>query len=179
MSVTLDGYVNTADGAIDFSAPDAETHRFINDRESGIGTYLFGRRMFETMRVWDDADFLTDLEDYALEYLPVWQAADKIVYSTTLDHVDAPRTDLTHSLDVDGVEELKESSSQDLAVGGPTLAAHFLRASLVDELAVFVLPVVLGGGTPFLPAGLRLDLTLLEERHFGSGTVFLRYAVGR
>ncbi len=179
MSVTLDGYVNTAEGTIDFSAPDAETHRFINDRESRIGTYLFGRRMFETMRVWDDADFLTELEDYALEYLPAWQGADKVVYSTTLDQADAPRTRLTHALDVDAVRALKQSSARELAVGGPTLAAHFLRAGLVDELSVFVLPVILGGGTAFLPAGVRLDLTLLEERRFGSGTVFLRYAIRR
>ena len=176
MSVSLDGYVNGPDGSIDWTDPDGETHRFVNDLESRVGTYLFGRRLFETMRVWEDEAFLADLPDFALEYTPIYRAAEKIVYSTTLEDPGLPRTRVERRLDLDAVRALKESTDADLAVGGPTLAAHLLRAGLVDELTVFLIPVVLGGGTRFLPAGLTLELSLTEERRFASGTVFLRYA---
>lgn len=175
MSVSLDGYVNGPDGGIDWTDPDGETHRFINELESRIGTYLFGRRMFETMRVWEDPAFLADLPDFAMEYTPIYLAAQKIVYSSTLQDPGLPRTRVERRLDLDAVRALKESTDADLAVGGPTLAAPLLRAGLVDELTVFLVPVIVGGGTRFLPDGLSLDLTLTEERRFASGTVFLRY----
>jgi len=179
MSTSLDGYVNRADGSIDWTAPDEETHRFVNHLESRIGTYLFGRRLFETMRVWDDDEALAGMPDYALEYAPVWRAVDKVVFSTTLAALNVPRTRVERRLDVDDVRRLKESSAADLAVGGPTLAAEMLRAGLVDELTLFIVPVVVGAGTRFLPDQLNLDLSLVEERRFDSGTVFLRYAIRR
>lgn len=177
MTTSLDGYINGPDGRFDWSEPDEETHRFINELERRVGTYLFGRRMFETMRIWEDDEALAGWADYALEYAPIWRSADKVVFSTTLDRPAIPRTTLERRLDLEAVRALKESSTADLAVGGPTLAAHLLRAGLVDELTLFVVPKVVGGGTRFLPDGLDLDLSLEEERRFGSGTVFLRYAV--
>ena len=179
MSSSLDGYVNRADGTIEWTAPDEETHRFVNELERRVGTYLFGRRLFETMRVWDDDEALAGLPDYALEYAPIWRAADKVVFSTTLEKPDVPRTRVERRLDIDAVRSLKEASAADLAVGGPTLAAEMLRAGLVDELTLFIVPVVVGAGTRFLPEQLRLDLSLVEEQRFGSGTVFLRYAIRR
>jgi len=177
LTASLDGFVNDPDGDLSWGEPDEETSRFVNDQQRGIGTYLFGRRMFETMRVWDDESALVGWPDYILDYVAVWRAADKVVYSTTLPEPSEPRTRLERRLDLDAVRALKESSSADLAVGGPTLARHFLAAGLVDELALFVAPVAIGGGTRFLPDGLHLDLTLLEERRFAAGTTFLRYAV--
>ncbi len=177
MSTSLDGFVNDRDGGIDWTAPDEETHRFVNDLERRVGTYLFGRRLFETMRVWEDDAFLEGMPDYAAEYTPIYRAADKVVFSTTLEDPGLPRTRVERRLDFGAVRALKESSTADLSAGGPTLAADLLSAGLVDELTLFVVPVVIGGGTRFLPDGLVLDLSLLEERRFGSGAVFLRYAV--
>ena len=172
MSISLDGYVNGADGTFGWTEPDEETHRFVRELESGKGTYLFGRRMFETMRVWEDEAALTGLPDYALEYAPIWRAAQKVVFSTTLEDPGVPRTRVERRLDLDSIRAMKESSAADLGAGGPTLAADLLRAGLVDELTVFVVPVVLGAGTRFLPDQLSIDLSLVEERPFGSGTVF-------
>jgi dihydrofolate reductase len=177
ISASLDGYVNGPDGTFRWAEPDEETHRFINGLQRGIGTYLFGRRMFETMRVWEDDEALVGFPDYALEYATIFRAAEKVVFSTTLADPGLPRTRVERRLDLDAVRTLKESSAADLGVGGPTLAGELLRAGLVDELALFVAPVVVGGGTRLLPDHLSLDLSLIEERRFGSDTVFLHYAV--
>jgi len=177
LSTSLDGFINDGDGGIEWTAPDAETSRFVNDLQSRVGTYLFGRRMWETMRVWDDEAALTGLPDYILEYVPIWRGIDKVVVSTTMSGLDAPRARLVGRLEPDGVRALVDAAGADVEVGGPTLAAPLLRAGLVDEITVVQVPVVVGSGTRFLPEGLRLDLALVEEHRFGSGAIFLRYAV--
>ena len=179
MLASLDGYVNGPDGTFGWAEPDEEVHRFANELERGVGTYLFGRRMFETMRVWEDDAALAGLPDYVLEYAPIWRAAEKLVFSTTLEEPAIQRTRVERRLDLDAVRALKESSASELGVAGPTLAGDLLRAGLVDELTLFIVPVVVGAGTRFLPEQLSLDLSLVEERSFGSGTVFLRYAIRR
>ncbi|MDQ7994156.1 MAG: dihydrofolate reductase family protein [Propionicimonas sp.] len=177
LSTSLDGYVTGPDGTIDWTVPDEETSRFVNARESRVGTYLLGRRMYETMRVWEDDSFLVGLPDFIVEYVPIWRAAEKVVYSTTLEDPGRPRTRVERRLDPDAVRALKESTTADVGVAGAALAAGMLRAGLVDELTLLVLPVVVGGGTRFLPAGLGLSLELTEVQRFGSGAVFLRYAI--
>ncbi|MHA3703585.1 dihydrofolate reductase family protein [Jatrophihabitans sp. YIM 134969] len=179
---SLDGFTTDRDGDFGWAEPDAEVHAFVNDRERRIGTYLYGRRMYETMRVWQD-DVTTwepSPSPEVVEYAEVWRDADKAVFSTTLpeSEVTTPRTTLYRTLDVDAVSAMKELSDVDLSAGGPTFAAHLLRAGLVDEIALYLAPVVVGGGLAVLPDDVRLDLTLREERSFGNGTVFLRYDVG-
>jgi dihydrofolate reductase len=171
---SLDGYVADEDGQFDWAAPDEEVHRFVNDHERRIGIFLLGRRMYGVMQVWDDPAAVDDQPGHVREFSEVWRAADKIVWSTTLSSVSTARTTLEHSLDLDRVRALKESD-RDLGVGGPHLAGQLLEAGLVDEISLYLVPVVVGGGTPALPAGVRLDLALVEERRFGNGTVFLRY----
>jgi len=173
---SLDGYVADTDGRFDWSAPDEEVHQAVNDLERPIGTYLLGRRMYEVMAYWDTpADGSSPVE---LDYAAVWQAADKVVYSTTLQAPTTARTRVERTFDPTAVAELKASSTTDLSVGGPGLAAHALRVGLVDELRLFACPVVVGGGTAALPDDVRLDLHLLDERRFGNGVVLLRYGVG-
>lgn len=177
MISSLDGFVAGADGDFDWAEPDEEVHRFVNERERTVGTYLYGRRMFETMRAWDEDGWLADQPDFIHQYAAIWRAASKVVYSATLADPGAERTRVERHLNLRSVRIAKESSDTDLSVSGPTLAAEFLRAGLVDELALYVAPVVVGGGTRLLPAGLHLNLTLAEERRFASGMLFLRYAV--
>jgi dihydrofolate reductase len=172
--VSLDGYVADAEGAFDWAFPDDELHQYVNAMESGIGTYLYGRRMYEVMSYW--ASPPEGSEEVELEYAAIWQDTDKIVYSTTLDTVSTPRTELRRAFDADEVRALKATADRDLSVSGPGLAASAYRARLVDEVSLFVNPVVVGGGTPFLPTGLRLDLRLTAEHRFPSGVVHLRYA---
>ena len=179
LSTSLDGFINDGDGGIEWTAPDPEVSRFVNDMQSRVGTYLFGRRMWETMRVWDDEAALTGLPEYILEYVPIWRGIDKVVVSTTMSGLDAPRARLVQRLEPDGVSALVDAADADVEVGGPTLAAPLLRAGLVDEITVVQVPVVVGAGTRFLPDGLRLDLSLVEERRFASGSLFVRYAVRR
>jgi dihydrofolate reductase len=149
-------------------------HAFVNDLERPIGTYLYGRRMYETMAVWETVD---DEHSVTRDFAELWRAADKIVYSRTLASVSSSRTRIERDFDPDAVRELKESASRDITVGGPELAGQAIKAGLVDELHLFVTPVVVGGGTPSLPAGVRLKLELLDERRFRSGTVHLHYRV--
>jgi riboflavin biosynthesis pyrimidine reductase len=176
---SLDGYVADADGDFSWAEPDEEVHRFVNDMEESVGTYLYGRRLYETMAVWDTDDWLADQSRVEHEYARIWRAADKVVYSTTLPAVTTARTRLERSFDPAAVGQLKAEAVRDLGVGGPGLAAAALRAGLVDECSVFVVPVVVGGGTRWLPDGLRLGLELTEERRFGSGVVLLRYRTRR
>ena len=176
---SLDGYTTDADGRFDWSAPDEELHGFINDLERSVGTYLYGRRMYETMAVWETDPALAEGSAVTGDYARIWRAADKIVYSTTLQSAETERTRIEQSFDADAVRRLKESTDADLSIGGPTLAAHAIRAGLVDEWQLFVTPIIVGGGLGWLPDGVRVGLELLEERRFAGGTTYLRYRTDR
>lgn len=176
--MSLDGYVVDADGNFEWAAPDEEVHRCVNELERPAGTYLYGRRMYETMRSWETAHTRADQSEVTREFARIWQAADKIVYSTTLAEPTTAHTRLERRFDPDAVRGLKEAADRDLTIGGPGLAAHAVRAGLVDECQFYVVPAVVGGGTRALPDGVRLDLDLTDERRFGNGTVLLRYRVG-
>jgi dihydrofolate reductase len=173
--MSLDGYTADADGGFDWAAPDEEVHAFVNDLERPIGTYLYGRRMYETMAVWQTMADERDLSPVALDYARIWQGADKVVYSTTLTEPSTPRTRVERSFDPDAVRTMKDSAAADISIGGPGLAAQAVAAGLVDEWQLFVTPVVVGGGTRYLPDDVRLDLDLVDERRFGNGVVLLRY----
>ncbi len=176
---SLDGYVAGPDGDFSWAEPDEEVHRYVNELEEGVGTYLYGRRLYETMAVWDTDDWLAGEPPVVQDYARIWRAADKVVYSTTLGSVSTARTRLERTFDPAAVRQLVDAADREVGVGGPTLAAAALRAELVDECSVFVVPVVVGGGTPWLPAGLRLDLDLVAERRFTGGVVLLRYRTRR
>ena len=178
---SLDGYVVDADGRFDWAAPDEEVHTFVNDQERTVGTYLYGRRMYDVMSVWQDMAPDDDPGDSAVtrDFAGIWRAADKVVFSRTLDEVRTPRTRLEHDFDPGQVRELVATADRDVSVGGPTLAAAAIRAGLVDELHQFLNPVVVGGGTSWLPDGVRLDLELLDERRFRGGVVHLHHRVLR
>jgi dihydrofolate reductase len=171
---SLDGYVADEDGNFDWSAPDEEVHAFVNDLQRTVGTNLYGRRMYEVMVAWE-AMPTTDQPLVIQDFANLWRAADKVVYSTTLPAVSSARTRLERAFDPEAIRRLKASAEQDIAVGGPELAAQAIRAGLVDDWHFFVVPKVVGGGTRFLPDGARLRLQLLDERRFDSGVVHLRY----
>ncbi len=173
---SLDGYTADDDGHFDWAAPDEEVHAYVNDLERPVGTYLYGRGMYETMAAWETMDLAGEPLVMA-DFAQLWRVAEKIVYSTTLDSVATARTRLERSFEPDAVRRLKETATRDLSVGGPGLAAQALAAGLVDECGLFVTPVAVGGGTPALPRHLRLKLALLGERRFGSGVVYLHYRV--
>jgi dihydrofolate reductase len=173
---SLDGYTADADGKFDWAAPDEEVHAFVNDLERPVGTHLYGRRMYETLAVWQTiggADSPAVENDYA----DIWRAADKIVFSTTLAAISTPRTRLERSFDPEAVRQLKADSSIDLSIGGPGLAAHAIRAGLVDDVHHFLQPVIVGGGTRALPDDVRLDLDLVDEHRFGNGVVYLHHRI--
>jgi dihydrofolate reductase len=174
MITSLDGYVSDPDGAFGWGAPEEESHRFINERSRSIGTYLYGRRMYETMVAWETVE---GLADYMQEYAEIWKAADKVVYSTTLAAVSSERTRLERSFDAEAVRRLKSESVLDISVDGPHLAAQVMRAGLVDEYQLYVGPVVVGGGNAFFPDDVRVDLELLGDHRFSNGVMFLRYGV--
>lgn len=172
---SLDGYINDEQGNFDWSAPDEEVHAFVNDLERPIGTYLYGRRLYEVMRFWEDAHTQPDAGPVFLDYAQLWQAAEKIVYSSSLEAATTARTRVERTFDPKAVQALKDTADRDLSVGGPHLAAHAFRAGLVDEVQLFISPVAVGGGTRFLPDGVRLDLKLVEQQRFANGVVYLRY----
>jgi dihydrofolate reductase len=174
---SLDGYVADEDGRFDWGEPDEEVHSFVNDLERPVGIYLYGRRMYEVMLAWETLD-LADQPPSIRDYAELWRATDKIVYSTTLEAVSSARTRLEREFDPEEVRRLKAAAGQDLAVGGPDLAAQAFKAGLVDECHVFLAPVVVGGGTQSLPDDVRIDLELLDERRFGNGMVYVRYRTG-
>ena len=174
---SLDGLVADTDGNFDWAVPDEEVHAFVNDRERSVGTYLCGRRLYEVMVAWETMDTGPDQPAVIRDYGRIWQAADKVVYSTTLPAVSSTRTRLERTFDPGAVRQLKTAADRDLSVGGPGLAAAAFRAGLVDQVHLFVNPVVVGGGTPALPAGVRLDLQLADEHRFGNGVVYLHYRV--
>jgi dihydrofolate reductase len=176
-NVSLDGYIEDANGNFDWTAPSDEYFAFITDVVRPVGTYLYGRRLYETMAVWETEPALSAQSDLMAYFANVWQAAAKVVYSTTLDAVLTGKTKLERRFDPDSVRDMKASAASDLVVGGPNLAAHAFRAGLVDECHLFVVPVIVGGGKPSLPIGTRAELELLDERRFGSGVVYLRYRV--
>ena len=172
---SLDGYVADEDGRFDWAEPDEEVHTFINDLERPIGTFLLGRRLYEVLVAWEPADAFADQPRFMQDFATIWRAADKIVYSTTLERVSSARTRLERSFDPDAIRAMKLASDRDLSIGGPGLAAHAIRAGLVDEWCLFVVPVTVGGGVRAFPQGFRVELELIEERRFGNGTLFLRY----
>jgi dihydrofolate reductase len=173
--MSLDGYIADADGRFEWAAPDEEVHAFVNELERPVGTYLYGRRMYETMRYWETAHTAAGRRPVSLDFARIWQAAGKIVYSTTLQTPDTARTRLEQDFDPGQVRKLKEAADGEVTVGGARLAAQAIAAGLVDEYQMFVVPAVVGGGTRALPDQVRLDLALAEERRFGSGTVYLCY----
>lgn len=171
---SLDGYVADRDGNFDWSAPDEEVHAYVNDLEREAGTYLLGRRMYEVMSVWETLGGAEDppvIQDYAR----IWQGADKVVYSSTMETPNTARTRIERTFNADAVRELKAATDSDIGIGGATLAAAALAAGLVDECRIFLNPVAVGGGLRFLPDGMNLRLELLEEHKFGNGVVYLRY----
>ena len=174
---SLDGYTEDLDGKFDWAAPDEEVHRFINNLERAAGTHLYGRRMYESMSVWETDPNLAAESPLMRDFAEVWQAADKIVYSKTLETISTRKTQLERKFDPEAIRQLKEAVEHDLLIGGPELAAHAFRSGLIDECHLFLIPIIVGGGKLALPDNVRFELELLEERRFGSGVVFLRYRV--
>jgi dihydrofolate reductase len=180
---SLDSYIEDEDGKFDWAAPDTEVHTFINDLERPVGIHLYGRRMYETMAVWQTIGLAaagTSRDETApppevLDFAEVWRAADKVVYSRTLDAVSTPRTRLEREFDPEAVRRIKDAADRDLTIGGAGLAQHAFAAGLVDEVHLFVCPVIVGGGKPGLPGGIRVNLDLLDERQFRNGTIHLHY----
>jgi len=174
---SLDGYVAYVDGNFEWAAPDEEVHAFINDLERPIGTYLYGRRMYETMRVWEHAETFADHQPIVQDFARIWKSAEKIVYSRTLENVSSARTRIERELDAEAVSRIKGHAERDVSVGGPELAAQAMTAGLVDECRLFLIPIIVGAGSRALPTDARIRLELLEERRFGNGVVYVRYRV--
>ena len=172
VNASLDGYTEDPDGRLDWSEPNEEVFSFITELERSAGTYLYGRRMYETMLYWEDA--VPD-EDYVRQFAEMWRGAEKMVYSRTIESVSSTRTTLAHDFDVEAVRRLKAAAPGHITVGGANLAGQALAAGLVDELRLLTVPVVLGDGKPWLPKGVRLPLRLVETREFAGGVVYLRY----
>ncbi|HZD97782.1 MAG TPA: dihydrofolate reductase family protein [Micromonosporaceae bacterium] len=172
---SLDGYVADEDGKFDWAAPDAEVHAFVNDLERPIGTYLYGRRLYDTMVAWETMPSGPDEPPVIRDYAEIWRSADKVVYSTTLETVASARTRIEREFDADAVRQIKASADRDVSVGGSHLAAQAIKAGLVDECHLFLTPVIVGGGTRALPDHVRVGLELLDERRFGNGVVHLHY----
>ena len=173
---SLDGYVADEHGNFDWAAPDDEVHGFVNELERPIGTYLYGRRMYEVMVYWETVG---SGDDRVRDYAEIWRAADKIVYSTTLETVSSASTRIERTFDPEAVEQIKASATSDISVGGSELAAHALKAGIVDECHLFLNPIIVGGGTPALPSDVRLELELMDERRFAGGVVHLQYRARR
>jgi dihydrofolate reductase len=169
---SLDGYVEDESGAFDWAAPDEEVHAFVNELERGVGTYLYGRRMYETMAAWETLDGESPV---VRDFAAIWRAADKVVYSTTLTEASTARTRIEHDFDADAVRRMKGAAARDISVGGPELAAQAIAAGLVDEIHLFLVPVLVGGGKPALPDGVHADLELVDEHRFDSGVVHVHY----
>jgi dihydrofolate reductase len=170
--MSLDGYIADEDGNFDWAEPDEEVHAFVNDLERPIGTYLYGRRLYDVMVVWET---IADEQPFMQDYAEIWRAADKIVFSRSLETVSSERTRIERNLDSDAIRTLKSSADRDISIGGPTLAAHALRGGLVDEIRLFLSPIIVGGGTRGLPDDVRLGLELLDERRFDNGVIHLHY----
>jgi dihydrofolate reductase len=177
MPTSLDGYIANEPGNFDWSAPDEEVFAFINDLCRPIGTYLYGRKNYDTMTVWETPEVFPVATPAMLDFARIWQAADKIVYSQSRETVSTPRTRLEREFRPHVIREWKAQSALDISIAGPTLAAHAIRAGLVDEYQLLVVPYMLGGGTRVLPGNVQMKLDLLDERRFTNGMVYLRYGV--
>jgi dihydrofolate reductase len=169
---SLDGYIEDERGRFDWAAPDEEVHAFVNELERSVGTHLYGRRMYETMVAWETMD---DAHPVAQDYAQIWRAAEKIVYSRSIEAVSSARTHIEREFDAEDVRQLKERASADLSIGGAELASEAISAGLVDEYHLFLAPAFVGGGKRALPEGVRLDLELLDQRSFSGGFVYLRH----
>lgn len=176
-NVSLDGYIEDEHGRFDWTAPEDDFFAFITDLVRPVGTYLYGRRLYDMMAVWETDPALAAQSELRADFANMWQAANKVVYSTTLDAVSTARTRLEHNFDPASVRDMKASATSDLTVGGALLAAHALKAGLVDECHLFIRPILLGGGKPALPSDTRAELELLDDRRFSEGVVYLRYGV--
>lgn len=176
-NVSLDGFLEDESGAFDWSVPDEEVHAFWNEHERHIGTSLYGRRMYDTMRVWERDDWLTNQPAVVREYAGIWRDTDKVVYSASLTNVSTARTRIERQFEPEAVRRLKETSGSDVSIGGAEIAGEAFRHGLVDECVLLLSPVVVGGGKTALPRGIRLDLQLLDQRRFGNGVVYVRHAV--
>jgi dihydrofolate reductase len=173
---SLDGYIEDADGKFDWAEPDEEVHAFVNDLGRPAGTYLYGRRMYDTMVFWESPPDLAEQSAPVQDFAEIWQAAHKVVYSRALPTASTARTRIERDFDPEAVRQMKATAARDLTVGGPDLAAQAIEAGLVDEYHLFLVPVVVGGGKRSLPdSGVRVNLELLDERRFGNGTVYLHY----
>ena len=173
--MSLDGYIEDPDGKFDWAVPDEEVHQFINDLERAAGTYLYGRRMYETMMVWETDPNLAADSPLTQDFAQIWQAATKIVYSKALAAASTRNTQIERNFNPEAIKQLKKTVQHDILIGGPELAAHAFQSGLIDECHLFLTPIIVGGGKPSLPDKVRLELELLEERRFGNGVVFLRY----
>jgi dihydrofolate reductase len=172
---SLDGFVADENGKFDWAEPDEEVHAFVNDLERPVATHLYGRKLYEVLVAWETIDQQPDQPPFILDFAKIWQAAEKIVYSRTLETVSSARTRIEREFDPEAVRELKAEADSDLLIGGPELAAEAIRAGLVDKFHLFLAPVLVGGGKRALPDGVRVDLELLDERRFASGFVYLSY----
>jgi dihydrofolate reductase len=172
---SLDGYVADENGNFEWGEPDEEVHAFVNDLARSVGTNLYGRRMYEVMVAWET---LADHTPYLQDFATLWRAADKIVYSKTLETVSSARTRIEREFDPEAVQQMKASAERDITVGGPDLAAQAIEAGLIDECHLFLAPIVVGRGNPFFRGDVRLELELLDERRFGNGMVYVRYRTG-
>jgi dihydrofolate reductase len=174
---SLDGYIEDDQGRIEWAEPDEEVHAFVNDLERPIGVYLYGRRMYETMMLWETVDTGSDQPAATRDFAHIWRSAEKIVYSRTLQTVSSARTRIERHLDIDAIHRLKETSESDITIGGAELAGQGIAAGLVDELHLFLVPIIVGGGKRALPDNVRTRLQLIGERRFQSGVVHLNYSV--
>jgi len=172
---SLDGYVADERGNFDWAEPDEEVHAFVNELERPIGTHLYGRRLYEVMVAWETMQTLPDQPPFILDFAEIWQAAEKIVYSRTLETVSSARTRIERDFDAEAVRRMKATAERDILVGGPDLAAHAIKAGLVDEWHLIVAPVIVGGGKQSLPDNLRVKLELVDQRRFGNSMVHLHY----
>jgi len=172
---SLDGFIAGETGNLDWATPDEEVFAFINDLVRPIGMYLYGRKMYETMSIWETPDVIPGRTPAMMDFARIWQAADKIVYSKSRETVSTPKTRLEREFDPQAVCDLKAQLPYDISVGGPALAAHAIRAGVVDEYHLLVVPTMLGGGKRVLPGEVCLKLNLLDERRFANGMVYLRY----
>lgn len=179
INTSLDGFAEDATGSFDWSVPDEDVHQFYNDMMRGVGTQLLGRRMYETMAVWETDPSFAEESAIQADFAAAWKDSEKLVYSSTLSDPITKRTRIVPVFNADEVRALKESSSGDLLVGGPGLAAHALRAGVVDELLLTLSPVAIGAGKPALPTDLRLDLELIDERRYDNGAVHVAYRLRR
>jgi len=174
-NVSLNGYTTDDQGKFDFTEPDDEVHSFVNDALRDIGTHLYGRRMYETMMLWETEPQLAEASPIYRDFAEIWNQAEKIVYSSTLPAVQTTRTRLEREFNPDAVRRLVAASDRDVLIGGPTLATHAFRAGLIDECHMIVIPIIIRAGTKFLPDDVRFELQLIDTHQFGSGAVYLRY----